>query len=109
MPTSNLSQAIIAWLQEHGPCTMRQILAGVGKYISANRASNACRRRDAYDARRGQPRRERTVQQAIEAGRQQLLWEYSYELLSKGRIAKLKKGIYGPLPPKLKIHRPKTA
>lgn len=93
----NLQKLVYDTIMELGECSISEILAKMGKDISAAHAASAgrcCRR-----FHRWQGKLTRTP--VMEQGRHYLVGASVSRLYNKGKIRRVRKGVYAPLLPQL--------
>lgn len=87
-----LSEAVVAAVLRLGQCSIRQVVAEVGRLIPAARA----RRKNSNSRCR-----------SLAAGRARLVSDVLRRAKDMGKIVRVERGIYAPPPPKL--YKPATA
>lgn len=90
-----------------GASTVAEVLAVVGRTISAPQACRRCRTADSIIRKPGRSHKSgplqhvRTNREAAARGRRQLVADVLGVLCKRGFITRISRGAYGPLPPKL--------
>lgn len=93
----SLPARIIAWLTKHRRGTISQIVAAVGRYVTASQAQRAWDRWERYKVKkRGEStiRRERKPQQS---GRRAAVLDCLCGLTERKRCRRIQPGLYAPI------------
>ena len=105
---TSLRQRVLSWVLEHGPCTIAQVLAGVGRHIPVAQALAAGRtqersqhNRQRRGKQRGSPDKPWTRAQLLQWGRRYKMTETLSRLSKEDKLSSPSKGVYGPPLPKL--------
>lgn len=113
-PQVPLQQRVLQYVLNNGPCTIKQVVAKCGRYISESSALSYGRKADQYHRRyeeklgRKSPARAKSSAEIARAGRSRLVGCLLSQLANRYRkIIRTGKATYGPPPPK--VHEPSIA
>lgn len=87
-----------------GERSVTEVVAELGRYVSASQAVTASRREDAKPSRvsRNKCRRgDRPTGEHVEQGRRVVIQNELLELRRRGKIVRVRTGVYGPPPPRI--------
>ena len=104
-PKRSLRDRVVEAVLQLGQCTTNEVLAIVGRYISASQAVLAGRRRLKVQVKRHEAKKSRldteSPRSLVAIGRKRIVSEYLCRCVRKGRIRRVSNGIYAPVLPRI--------